>query len=134
MDARSFDARRKRDVKICSDLFDPGRIPDFRSAALDPADPNASPEARLDEALRRLAGALDALESAAQRRAALDAQRADLVEELAIMEDDRARLAADLDASAARERALEAAQAQVVKRLERAGETIRAVIAAAEHH
>lgn len=82
--------------------------------------------------MRRLAGALDALEAAAQRRAALDAQRADLVEELALMEDDRARLAADLDAATARERNLEAAQAQVSKRLERAGETIRAVIAAAE--
>jgi hypothetical protein len=48
------------------------------------------------------------------------------------MEDDRARLAADLDASAARERALEGAQAQVSRRLERIGETIRDVIAAAE--
>lgn len=82
--------------------------------------------------MRRLSGALDALESAVERRAALDAQRADLVEELAIMEDDRARLAADLDASAARERALEGAQAQVSRRLERIGETIRDVIAAAE--
>lgn len=132
--ARGFDARRKRDVKISADPVDPDQVPDFRSAALDPADPNVSSEARLDEALRRLSWALDTLESAAQRRAALDAQRADLVEELAIMEDDRARLAADLDASAARERALEAAQAQVSKRLERAGETIRAVIAAAERN
>lgn len=82
--------------------------------------------------MRRLADSLDALEAAAQRRAALDAQRADLVEELAVMEDDRARLAADLDAMTARERGLAAAQAQVSKRLERAGETIRAVIAAAE--
>ena len=82
--------------------------------------------------MRRLLGALDALESAAQGRVALDAQRADLVEELAIMEDDRARLAADLDASVARERTLEAAQAQVSKRIERIGETIRDVIAAAE--
>lgn len=48
------------------------------------------------------------------------------------MEDDRARLATDLDAAVARERALEAAQAQVSRRLEQAGETIRAVIAAAE--
>lgn len=82
--------------------------------------------------MRRLAAALDQLETATQRRAALDAQRADLVEEAALLEDDRARLAADLDAASARERALEATQAQIAQRLARADEAIRAVIEASE--
>lgn len=107
-----------------------------RRTPLEPADlkPDQplTPQARLDEALRRLSVALDQLETATQRRAALDAQRADLVEEAALLEDDRARLAADLDAASARERALEATQAQIAQRLARAGEAIRAVIDASE--
>jgi chromosome segregation ATPase len=104
----------------------------YGARALRPADPPATAEARLDEALERLAEALDALDAACARRAALDAQRGDLVEELAVMQDDRARLAAELDAASARAQALEAAQIQVGRRLARAGETIRAVIMAAE--
>ena len=105
-----------------------------RRTPLEPADhkPDPTPQARLDAATRRLAAALDQLETATQRRAALDAQRADLVEEAALLEDDRARLAADLDAASARERALEATQAQIAQRLARADEAIRAVIEASE--
>lgn len=100
--------------------------------ALEPADPPVSAEQRLEQALARLAAALDQLETAAQRRAALDAQRGDLVEELAIMQDDRARLAAELDGATARTQALEATHLEVGRRLARAKESIREVIAAAE--
>lgn len=85
---------------------------------------------RLDEALRRLVSALDLLEAAAQRRAQADAARADLVEELAVMQDDRARLAQDLDGALARSRALESANLQASRRLEAAGQSIRALIEA----
>jgi chromosome segregation ATPase len=106
----------------------------FRNGAppLTIADPSVSAEARLDAALARLTAALDQLDAAAQRRSALDAQRRDLVEELAVMQDDRARLAAELDGATARAQGLEAAQVEVGRRLARVGETLRAVIAAAE--
>lgn len=90
--------------------------------------PEAAP--RLDEALRRLASALDLLEAATARRAAVEAARADLTEELAVMQDDRARLALDLDAALARAKRLDAASQQVSRRLDRAGEAIRALIGA----
>lgn len=86
---------------------------------------------RLDEALRRLASALDLLEAAVARRAAAEAARADLAEELAVMQDDRARLALDLDAATARAKTLEAASQQVSRRLDKAGQSIRALIEAA---
>ena len=58
--------------------------------------------------------------------------RATLEEELAVMQDDRARLATDLDSATARNRSLDQAQTQVVRRLERTGATIRAILADVE--
>jgi chromosome segregation ATPase len=82
----------------------------------------------LDEALRRLASALDLLEAATARRVAAEAARADLTEELAVMQDDRARLALDLDAALARAKRLEATGQQVSRRIEKASASIRALI------
>ena len=83
---------------------------------------------RLDEALRRLASALDQLEAATARRAAAEAARADLTEELAVMQDDRARLALDLDAALARAKRLEATSQQVSRRLDKTSASIRTLI------
>ncbi len=85
---------------------------------------------RLDEALRRLAAALDQLEAATARRAAAEAARADLTEELAVMQDDRARLALDLDAALARAKRLEATSQQASRRIEKASQSIRAALGA----
>lgn len=74
----------------------------------------------LDAALKRLAGALESLEAADERRAASKRVRADLEEELGVMQDDRARLAAELDGALASNRALALANADVASRLERA--------------
>ncbi|RFB78366.1 DUF4164 domain-containing protein [Methylovirgula sp. 4M-Z18] len=87
---------------------------------------------RLDAALKRLSAALDQLEVAAERRARDDANRADLSEELAIMQDDRSRLAVELDAALARTKSLESANQGVSDRLEKASATIRAVLGAAD--
>lgn len=87
---------------------------------------------RLDMPLKRLASALDHLEVAAERRAELDARRADLEEELAVMQDDRSRLAVELEAAAARVRKLEEANAEVARRLTATGASIRTVLAARE--
>lgn len=84
----------------------------------------------LQRALRRLDGALDALEAAAERRAEADAARGDAAGEYLVMQDDRARLAAELDAALARGRALDRAAEDVSGRLERAGAEVRAVLAA----
>ncbi len=83
---------------------------------------------RLDAALQRLASALDQLEAAAERRARADAARGDLEEELAIMQDDRSRLAVDLDGALARNRSLSHANAEVQRRLERVSATIRSIL------
>jgi hypothetical protein len=83
---------------------------------------------RLDTALRRLAAALDRLEAASERRAKADALRANLVEELAVLQDDRSRLAVELDAEITRSRALELANEEVARRLNQASTEISAVL------
>lgn len=83
----------------------------------------------LQRALQRLGSAIDQLEAAAARRAQADAARANLEDELAVMQDDRASLALELDGALARSRALHTANAEVAKRLERAGATVRALLA-----
>ena len=83
----------------------------------------------LQRALHRLGTALDQLEAAAARRAQADAVRANLEDELAVMQDDRAGLAMELDGALARGRALANANADVAARLERASATVRAILA-----
>ncbi|HWG03377.1 MAG TPA: DUF4164 family protein [Beijerinckiaceae bacterium] len=90
------------------------------------------PATRLDAALRRLAAALDQLEAAAARRAQADAVRSDVEEELAIMRDDRARLAVELDGTVARTQSLQTANAEVSRRLDRVSTVLRSVLAAVE--
>jgi len=83
----------------------------------------------LDAALKRLADALESLEAADERRAAAERVRADLEEELGVMQDDRARLAAELDGALASNRALALANADVASRLDRAEALLRDVVA-----
>src|SRR5580704_1499077 len=86
---------------------------------------------RLDAALKRLAAALDRLDAASERRAKADALRANLEDELAVMQDDRARLAVELDGAIARSKSLELANAEVARRLNGASAEIRGVLAEA---
>ena len=72
----------------------------------------------------RLDAALSALEAAVARVAGAEQVRADLSETLAIMDDDRQRLASDLDAALARGRALEAANDSVAARLQKLDERL----------
>lgn len=82
----------------------------------------------VDNALARLEGALAQLEAAARRRIDAERGRANLETELALMQDDRARLAAELDGATARLGEVETAAAEVDQRLERAMNVIGAVI------
>lgn len=79
---------------------------------------------RLDNALKRLAVALDQLEAASERRLKAAEQRSDTEEEFAVLQDDRARLAVELDGAVARSQSLELANNEVARRLAKARETI----------
>jgi chromosome segregation ATPase len=85
---------------------------------------------RLDASLKRLAAAIDHLEAAWGRRAAAERQRHDLEETLAVMQDDRSRLAVELDGALAKARALHEANVEVGRRLETVGTAIRTVLSA----
>lgn len=84
----------------------------------------------LNEALKRLDAALTALEAAAARRAEADRRNIDIETELSLMQDDRARLAVDLDGAMARLARLQAAANDVEERVERAIGVVTAVLAA----
>ena len=86
----------------------------------------------LDNALARLDTALGQLEAAARRRVEAERGRGTLETELALMRDDRARLAAELDGAMARLGQVETAAADVDQRLERAMNVVGAVIARVE--
>ena len=82
----------------------------------------------LESSLRRLAAAVDLLERAAERRMRHDQARANVEEEYALMQDDRSRLAVELDAALDHSRALEAASAEAGARLARAAQAIGAIL------
>jgi len=84
--------------------------------------------AALAGALKRLSAALDQLDAAADRRAKADATRVDLEEELAIMQDDRSRLAIELEGAMTRLNRMESAHQEAERRLERASSTIRGIL------
>ena len=81
----------------------------------------------LDAALACLLGALAALEAAVGRRREADLAQSDLSEALGAMEDDRSRLALELDVALARGQRLEAANDEVARRLESAAAAIAAL-------
>lgn len=83
---------------------------------------------RLDAALRRLAAALDRLEAACERRAEADALRGNLEEELAVLQDDRSRLAVELDGALTRSKSLELANDEVGRKLSHASAEIKAIL------
>ena len=86
----------------------------------------------LDDAMKRLDGALGHLEAAVSRRLDAEKSRGDLETELQIMQDDRARLAGELDGTLSRLNRAEAAAADVGVRVQRAMGAIRDVLARAE--
>lgn len=88
-------------------------------------------DGKLDLALERLGKALERLERTVSVKLEDDLSNAELEEELAIMRDDRARLALDLDAALARQSALEKARDEVLRRLDAAGENVSAALGVA---
>ncbi len=90
------------------------------------------PPARLDAALKRLSTALDQLEAAGERLAAVGSEKRDLADTLAVMQDDRGRLAQELDTALTQTHLFEQATDEVAIRLGQAGGLIRNILATAE--
>ncbi|MDB5646025.1 MAG: hypothetical protein JWQ05_1694 [Methylobacterium sp.] len=83
----------------------------------------------IDDALRRLETVLSRLEGAVAHRFEAERDPSDLETELALMGEDRARLAAELDAASARLVEVEATSRDVGQRLGRAIATVEGVLA-----
>jgi hypothetical protein len=82
----------------------------------------------LEPSLKRLRAALDLLEGAVERRLRLDGAQGDAQEEFALMQDDRARLAVELDGALEANRGLLAANEEAARRVAHAGAAIRSVL------
>lgn len=86
---------------------------------------------RLEAAVAELQTALAQLERTVAAKLEDELSSAELEEELAVMQDDRSRLALDLDAALARQNALEKSRDEVLRRLEAASEGVAVALGAA---
>jgi Domain of unknown function (DUF4164) len=95
---------------------------------------NAEPTSvDLDAATRRLMVALEALESAVERRREADRDENELAIRIQALGADRSRLADELDGSLVKSRRLERTNREIAERLDTAIGTIRAVLDAGEN-
>ena len=86
----------------------------------------------IDAATRRLMAALDALESAVERRREADRDENELASRIQALGTDRSRLADELDGSLVKSRRLERTNREIAERLDAAIGTIRSVLEAGE--
>jgi hypothetical protein len=86
------------------------------------------PFADIESATRRLMSALDALESAVERRREADRDEDELATRIQALGADRSRLADELDTSLVKSRKLERASREIAERLDHAIGTIRDVL------
>jgi hypothetical protein len=87
----------------------------------------------VDQAVKRVMDALDALDAAMELRLEGDRKHGTLTEQVHIFNADRARLASELDGVQARSRDLETTNREAARRIDEAMSAIRAVIAANQH-
>src|SRR5215813_8222188 len=106
-----------------------------------PANHPEPPFADIEAATRRLMSALDALESAVERRREADRDEDELATRIQALGADRSRLADELDVSLVKSRKLERANREIAERLDHAIGAIRDVLGNAakavensEHH
>jgi hypothetical protein len=88
--------------------------------------------ADIDVATRRLMSALEALESAVERRREADRDENELASRIQALGTDRSRLADELDGSLVKTRRLERSNREIAEKLDAAIGTIRAVLDAGE--
>lgn len=86
----------------------------------------------IEAATKRLTQALDALEAAVERRRAADRSQAGLAAQVQALGEDRARLAADLDAVSAEAKQLQTVNREAARRVGLAMQSIRDVIEGGE--
>jgi hypothetical protein len=86
----------------------------------------------VDAATRRLMSALEALESAVERRREADRDENELASRIQALGADRSRLADELDGSLTKSRRLERVNREIADRLDVAIGTIRSVLHAGE--
>lgn len=103
---------------------------DHPANAAAPAEPAY---ADIDAATRRLMMALEALESAVERRREADRDENELATRIQALGADRSRLADELDGSLVKSRRLERANREIAERLDAAIGTIRSVLDAGEN-
>ena len=94
--------------------------------------PAEQPAADIDAATRRLMAALDALESAVDRRREADRDEDELATRIQALGADRSRLADELDSSLVKSRKLERANREIAQRLDAAIGAIREVLGTAQ--
>jgi Domain of unknown function (DUF4164) len=94
---------------------------------------NAEPASvDIDAATRRLMAALEALESAVERRRDADRDENELATRIQALGADRSRLADELDGSLVKTRRLERSNREIAERLDAAIGTIRSVLDAGD--
>jgi predicted nucleic acid-binding Zn-ribbon protein len=91
-----------------------------------------SDQSAIDQAVKRLAMALDGLDAAVERRREGDRREDDLAHQVQSLAVDRTKLAAALDGESARSRKLETANREIAGRLDAAIASIQAVLDASE--
>jgi hypothetical protein len=84
----------------------------------------------LNQAVKRVTDALDALDAALEARLENDRRGGALTEQVHVFNIDRSRLASELDEARARARELETSNREAARRIDEAMSAIRAVIAA----
>jgi hypothetical protein len=90
--------------------------------------PAEAPSADVEAATRRLMSALDALESAVERRREADRDEDELASRIQALGADRSRLADELDGSLVKSRKLERANREIADRLDATIGAIRAML------
>jgi hypothetical protein len=87
-----------------------------------------SDQSTIDQAVKRLALALDSLDAAVERRRQSDRSEEGLASQLHALGVDRTRLAAALDGETARARRLESTNREIAQRLDTAIASIQSVL------
>ena len=87
----------------------------------------------VDQAVKRLNEALNALDAALEIRLSSERQHGSVAEQVQAFSLDRARLAGELDGAQCRVRALKDANREAARRLDEAMVTVRSIILTHEH-
>jgi len=91
-----------------------------------------SDQSTIDQAVKRLALALDSLDAAVERRRQADRSEEGLASQVHVLGVDRTRLAAALDGETARARRLETTNREIAQRLDAAIASVQSVLDANE--